>query len=70
MSKLGSFFNKYVFPALTVVNTISAVAAIFYLFDSIEATPLTAFMATWLCISVFIGWLSIYYENVLCKKKD
>lgn len=65
---MTKFFNKYLFPVLTGINTIQAIAYIVAL-TTPAATPMTAFLAVVFSIVAFGGITTIMFEYQTNKAK-
>lgn len=63
---MNKIFDKYIFPLLTVINTIQFVATVVTL-TTPAATPMTAFLAVVFGAVALGGWSVIFYSYQLNK---
>lgn len=68
MTKIKNFFNKYGYPIITGINTVSFIQAFIVLLTP-AATPLTAFWAMFTGLVSVMGWLTIAYDYQVNKMR-
>lgn len=64
--KIKEIANKYGYPLITVINTVSFIQAFLTLLTP-AATPLTAFWAVFTGLVSVMGWMTIAYEYQINK---
>lgn len=63
---MNKIFDKYIFPVLTVINTIQFVTTVIAL-TTPAATPMTAFLAVVFGAVTLGSWSAIFYSYQLKK---
>lgn len=64
--KIKEIANKYGYPLITGINTVSFIQAFLTLLTP-AATPLTAFWAVFTGLVSIMGWMTIAYEYQINK---